>query len=188
MTVSKPTITVSKKPSRILDFVARITCLELEGADKFNKLNKTLAENTLARLDSEGEKLSSNRSGTVVALLEPSVTYLDSDIISAKYDFTITHNGALLFHRRFCVTYLIKYDLFLLPSFLRGLGRAAVDGFYLTRLDGGIGAVRLRRVGLASGTRLVRRSQIDASVDLTVKPVKIKLPRCLERATSRKKK
>ena len=188
MTVSKPTVTVNKRPSRTLELVARITCLELEGADKFNKLNKTLADNALARVESEGEMLSSGRSGTVVALLEPTVTYIDSDIISAKYDFTVTQNGELVFHRRFCISYLLDYELFLLPSFVRGLGRrVSANAFYLTRLDGGIGAVRLRRVGLEPGTRLARRSQIDAGVDLTAKPVKIKLPRYLDRVARKKK-
>ena len=188
MTITKPTLTFSKKLSRTLDFIARITYLDIDCAEKLRAFNKTIAENTLSACESHAEKLTAGRSGAVVALLEPSVTYFDGDIISAKHDFTVTNNGELLFHRRFCVTYLIKYDLFLPPSFLRRLGRAAADGFYLTRIDGGVGAVRLKSTQVKRGVRLVRRSQIDEIVDGTVKPVKLKLPGYLDRQASRKKK
>lgn len=188
MTLTKPTLTFNKKLSRTLDFIGRITCLELDGAEKFNAVNKRIAENTLKGCESHAEEFGNGRNGATVALLEPSVTYLDDDIISAKYDFTVTNNGELLFHRRFCISYLLKYELFLLPTFVKGLGRSSADGFYLTRLDGRVGAVRLKSTQMKSGVRLARRSQIDETVNGTVKPVKIKLPRYLERATSRKKK
>ncbi len=187
MTITKPTLTFSKRLSRTLDFIARITYLDIDGTEKLRAFNKTIAENTLSACESHAESLATGRSGAVVALLEPSVTYFDEDIISAKYDFTVTNNGELLFHRRFCVNYLIKYDLFLSPSFLRGLGRTAADGFYLTRIDGGVGAIKLKSTQMKGGIRLTRRSQIDEMVDGTVKLVKIKLPRYLDRVARKKK-
>ncbi len=189
MNITKPTLTLSKKLSRTLDFIARITYLQVENADKFNLFNKTVAEKTHRQCEALSDSLGVERNGAVVALLEPSVTYFDGDIISAKYDFTVTGGGELLFHRRFCITYLLKYDLFLLPSFLRGVGRwVKADRFYLTRIDGEPAIVRLKSTRVSAGIKLARRSQIDDFCNGEARKVKIKLPHCLDSVAIRKKK
>lgn len=189
MNITKPTLIFSKKLSRTLDFIARITYLQVENADKFNLLNKTVAEKTHEQCETLSDSFGEEKTGAVVALLEPTVTYFDGDVISAKYDFTVTVGGELLFHRRFCITYLLKYDLFLLPSFLRGVGRRVkADGFYLTRVDGEPAVVRLKSNQVSAGIKLARRSQIDDYCNGEAKRVKIKLPHCLESVATRKKK
>lgn len=187
MTITKPTLTFSKKLSRTLDFIARITYLQVENADKFNLLNKTVAEKTHKQCEALSDSFGKEQNGAVVALLEPTVTYFDGDIISAKYDFTVTGGGELLFHRRFCINYLLKYDLFLLPSFLSGVHGLKCDKFYLTRIDGEPVVVKLKQTKLTAGVKLGRRSQIDDFCNGEEKRVKIKLPHCLERAATRKK-
>lgn len=188
MTITKPILAFNKRISRTTDFVARVSYINIETFEKFSVFNKTIAENVISKCEPFSARLSESDNGTVVALLEPTVTYLDSDIISVKYDFTVTNNGELLFHRRFCVNYILKYDIFLLPSFLRGGGKhRKADEFYLTRLDGGIGVVKLKSVSVGQGERISRRTQLDALCDGEVKPTKIKLPHFLDNAVLRKK-
>lgn len=179
MTLAKMTLTFNKKISRTCDFIARLTYIKIDGEDKFNEINKKVAENLHSECEVHADSFARDGDGVVVALLEPTVTYLDEDIISAKYDFTITEKGVLLYHRRFCMSYLIKHELVLLPRFVRGLGHVAAEKFYLIRLDGGIGATRLKSEQMQTGFKLARRGMIDDALDREPIPVKIKLPHCL---------
>ena len=188
MTITKPTLVFNKKITRTTDLVVRVSYINIEGAEKLTSFNKTLAENLLLECENFAARLADDNNKTAVVLLEPTVTYFDDDIISAKYDFTVTESGEILFHRRFCLNYLLKYDLFLLPQLLRcGGKRPKADEFYLTRVDGGVGVVKLKSRSVRVGERIARRAQLDTLCDGEVKSAKIKLPHFLDSAALRKK-
>lgn len=119
--------------------------------------------------------------GDFVVLLSPNVTYLDEDIISIRYDFTITSGGEIIKHKRFCINMLLKHGILLLPRFVYGrTGILSSNSFYLRKGDNGdIYAVNVAK-SLEKGMKITRGREIDEFCDSKAVRVKIKIPHCLE--------
>ena len=195
MKIQKECITDSIRAGHSLSIISKITFVTSEDNERFDSLNRGIAENILSfcnRLDSSFDGII----GNVVALLTPVVTYMRNDIISIKYDFTVSSNGATVYHKRFCVNFHCGLGIFLLPRFFKGakMPRACSD-FYIVPCDEDCEDVIVVPVlrELERGMRVGRRSDIDAFCDGKIMTAKIKIPRCLtsesiSRKSARKKK
>lgn len=189
MKIQKECITDSRRIDHSLSIISKITFVSSEEDERFSTLNRSIAENILSfcnKLDSSYDGIM----GNVVALLTPAVTYMRNDIISIKYDFTVSSNGAIVYHKRFCVNFHCDLGIFLLPRFFKEakMPRSSA-AFYIMPCDDDsnsdsdsdrVVVVPVLRE-LERGMRVGRRSDIDAFCDGKNMTAKIKIPRCLTR-------
>lgn len=168
-----------------LNVTVKITYIYSGEYEKLDAVNRRIAENLSVYLKN---KLDDNVSGNIVALLTPTIMYVDEEIISIKYDFTQTSDRRILNHKRFCINMFYKQGLLLLPRFIDGRRRIkSASEFYLKRGEDGellcVPVVQSLQVGTVVG----RRSEIDAYCDGQVQKVKIKIPHFLNDKKVRKK-
>lgn len=163
----------------------KITYIHSGEYEKLDAINQRIAENLFDYLKNKPYE---NATGNIVALLTPTLTYVDDEVISIKYDFTQTSDRRILNHKRFCINMLYKQGLLLLPRFLDRCRRIRHSyQFYLTRgVDGELLCVPVMQ-SLQAGTVVSRRSEIDAYCDGRSQKVKIKVPHFLDGKKVRKK-
>ncbi|MBQ7821340.1 MAG: hypothetical protein IJ391_03560 [Clostridia bacterium] len=177
MKIQKECITENRRIDMSLNIITKITFVTSEECEYLSFFSRKLAENMLAFC--RGLGAGDGISGNTVVLLTPTVTYMRDDIISIKYDLTLSSNGVLVYHKRFCVNMHTALEILLLPRFVSGKLRARdVSSFYLVPEGDGIAAVTVSR-SLERGMRIGRRSDIDAYCDGKSARIKIKIPKCV---------
>ena len=164
-------ITGDGRKSRVI----KITFVSSDDNEKLDALNRHIG----SRVFEYVKNLPCD--GDFIALLSPNITYLDNDIISIRYDFTITSERAIVRHKRFCINMLLKQGIFLLPRFVSTKIRlASSNSFYLKKGEkGGIYAVNVAK-NLEKGMKITRGREIDDFCDGKSSLAKIKIPHCLE--------
>ncbi len=185
MKIEKLTLSDTWRVGLTLNVITKITYIHSGEYEKLDAMNQRIAENLFDYLKN---KLGENVTGNIVALLTPTLTYVDDDIISIEYDFTITSDRRILNHKRFCINMLYKQGILLLPRFLDKHRRIkSTSEFYLIRgADGELLCVPVIQ-SLQAGTVVSRRSEIDAYCDGRSQKVKIKVPHFLDGKKVRKK-
>ncbi len=140
--------------------------------------NRRLAENTYAFFKrSEAGKYTGGTNA--VLLLSPTLTYNKDDILSIRYDLTLSSGGAVLYHKRFGVNMHTSLNILISRAFLRGAGRGRdSSSFYLAGDGDGIVCVDIERA-LERSMRVRRQSDIDAYCDGKRRRVKLRLPDCV---------
>ncbi len=186
MKIEKITLSDISQNGKGHSIISRITYVQSAEYEKFDEINRRVAENLLAfckdRLCGVDGVV-----GSVVALLTPTVCYVDDTVISIKYDFTVSSDRKVVHHKRFCINMLYELGVFLLPSFLSGKKRIDSCGsFYLSRGEGGEVLATPVIKSIERGAIIGRRSEIDAYCDGEAQKVKIKIAHFLTCKTVRK--
>lgn len=174
--ITKESLSEAVSRERQNSGIIKITFVASDENEKLDAVNRQLGNKVF-----EYAKNNLTCTGGFVVLLSPNVTYLDDDIISIRYDFTITSDRAIVRHKRFCINMLLKQGVFLLPRFISGRTRiASSNSFYLKKGENGaVYAVNVVK-NLEKGMRINRGREIDEFCDSKPVRVKIKIPHCIE--------
>ncbi|MBO7148323.1 MAG: hypothetical protein J6V93_00555 [Clostridia bacterium] len=179
MAFSKENINKTVSLGRARELIVRLAYVKNDECEYASNYNRAISEKIMAFATADlPVRLSCNASAVV--LLTPYITLVRDGILSVKYDFTVSADGALLFHRRFGINMLTKKKILLLSRFISGKVKKK-DSFSYYLLPDGDKILYVPIIkSLNQGTRIQRASEIDAYCDGAPVRVKIKIPPCLD--------
>lgn len=179
MAFSKENVNETVSLGRARELIIRLTYVKNDECAYVSSYNRAIAEKILAFSTTDlPVRLSCNASAVV--LLTPYITLARDGILSVKYDFTLSADSILLFHRRFGVNMLTEKGILLLPRFVAGKAKKK-DAFSYYLLPDGEKILYIPiEKSLRGGERIPRARNIDAYCDGAPVRVKIKIPSCLE--------
>lgn len=165
MSIKKESIFDRRRTENKVALFAKITYISCDELPYFSALNERIAKKLIGHFSRlEQVETGLDCEGTLV--LCPSITYLKNGIISAKYDLTLTSNGILLSHRRFCINACEEYGLLLSHRFFTHMSPFFHRDFYIKHddTDRDILLVPIRRM-LERGMVCAKISEIDTFCD-----------------------
>lgn len=159
MSIKKESIYNRRRTENKVALFAKITYISSDELPYFTELNERIAK----KLNEYFMSLESYETMLVqdgILLLSPCVTYLDDDIISAKYDLTLSSSGIILSHSRFCINVCEKFGLLLSRRFFTHLPPFFDRDFYITADVNGMSLVPIDRM-LECGIPCKKTAEID---------------------------